>query len=131
MTTTFIYKDADGELTLDTTNGHIHLKLSSEKNRTRKIGWLTKNDDGFLSYFKEDKESEVFRKANAWSINFNVFKFLPANESTINIRTEKAIYRITKKRAIECGSFLYFKSSGIERKFYINRDFFLIEENKQ
>jgi len=126
MDTTFIYKDEDGQLTLDSKTGDILLRLATEK-RIRNIGWLTKNTNGFISYYKNDEEKQVFKKANSWSINYNVFRFLPANESTINIRTERGIYRITKKRGIESGSFLYFKTSGIERKFYINRDFFTFE----
>lgn len=124
----FIYKDEDGELVMDKTNGHVLLKLASEKDRIRKIGWIARNTDGVISYYKEDEEKNVFRKTDAWSINFNVFKFLPSEHSTINIKTEKAIYRISKGRAMEVGSFLHFKQSGIELKFYISREFFTKED---
>lgn len=126
--TIFIYKDEDGELSLDSTNGNIRLILASEKGRVRKIGCIARNPNKVLSYYKEDEESQVFRKANAWSINYNILSFLPSPDSTINIKTEKAIYRITKGKAEEVGSFLYFKTVGIERKFYINRDHFTIED---
>ena len=125
----FIYKDEDGELVLDKNTGNINLTLASEVTRIRKIGCIAKNKvDGSLSYYKEEKEKDVYRKKDAWSINYNILKFLPADESTINIKTEKYIYRITKKKALEVGSFLYFKKSGIELKFYVNRDFFIKED---
>ena len=127
--TVFIYKDDDGELALDKTNGHILLRLASEPSRTRRIGCIARNKKGGeLSYYKEEKEANVYRRKDAWSINYNIIKFLPSDESSINIKTEKYIYRITKKKALEVGSFLYFKSSGIELKFYVNRDFFEKED---
>ena len=125
--TVFIYKDDDGELSLDKTNGNIRLILSSEGGRVRKIGCIARNNAGFISYYKEDREAEVFRKNDSWSINWNIMSFLPNPESTINIKTEKAIYRITKAQAEISGSFLYFKTVGIERKFYIPRSFFYQE----
>lgn len=126
--TIFIYKDDDGELSLDKTNGNIRLILASEKGRVRKIGCIARNNDKKLSYYKEDEESQIFRKTDSWSINYNILSFLPSPESTINIKTEKSIYRITKAKAEQVGSFLYFKTVGIERKFYINRDHFTIED---
>lgn len=126
--TIFIYKDEDGELSLDNTNGNIRLKLTSEGGRVRKIGCIARNPSKILSYYKEDEESQVFRKADAWSINYNILSFLPDPLSTINIKTEKAIYRITKQKAEEVGSFLYFKVVGIERKFYVGREHFTKEE---
>ena len=125
--TVFIYKDTDGELVLDKTSGKINLHLTIEPTRVRKIGCIARNTTGALSYYKEEKEKDIFRKTNSWSINYNVFKFLPSDESTVNIKTETTIYRITKKRATEIGEFLHFKKSGIELKFYINVDYFTKE----
>lgn len=101
----------------------VRLSLASE-NRQREIGFLHENPLGYLSYYKHDHESQVFRKADAWSVNWALLSYLPRDESTINIRTELFIYRITKKEALERGSFLYFKESGIEKKFYIPRRYF-------
>ena len=121
----FIYQDDDGSIVI-TYSGKIVLNLKSE-NRSRNIGVLAKDGKGGISYYKEDKESEIFRKTDSWSLNYNVIKFLEEN-ATINIKTEKFIYRISKSDVIEKGEFLYFKTSGIEKKIYVKRDFFSKEQ---
>ena len=127
--TVFIYKDEDGELALDVKNGVIELRLANERPKVRGIGCIARNKQNkSLSYYKEDREHEIFRKNNSWSINWNILKFLPKPESTINILTEKCIYRITKQTAMNIGSFLYFKEQGIEKKFYIPKESFTIED---
>jgi len=123
----FIYNDKDGVLAVSKPAGIVTLKLASECGRIRNLGCIAKNDKALLSYYKEEKEKDVYRKMDAWSINYNILKFLPNNESTINIKSETCIYRITKKKAMEVGSFLHFQKSGIELKIYINRDHFVKE----
>lgn len=111
-----IFQNEDGTLSID--NNNVVLKLNSE-NRTRNLGTMVTNEKGHLSYFKKDKEKEVFRKTNAWSINNNVLQALPHDDSTITIDSESATYCITKKDAIKYGQFMHFKTSGIEKKIYI------------
>ena len=120
--TKMIYTDTAGTLKVLGT-GEFVLSLNSE-NRVRKLGFLSKNEQGVLSYYKHEKEKDVFRKTNAWSINWNVIQYLPADDSMISIKSETGIYRITKKKAIEVGEFMFFKSSGIEKKIYIRKIFF-------
>ena len=79
--------------------GEVVLQLNSEK-RTRRLGFLAKNENGILSYYKHEKEKDVFRKTNAWSINYNVLQYLPYDNSMINIKSEECIYRITKEKAL-------------------------------
>lgn len=121
-----IYNKADGVLLMNSNTRILSLKLTSEK-RVRKIGWLSMKG-GVLSYFKEAKESNTFRKNNSWGICWAVLDYLPDDNSTINIRSEKAIYRITKREAIESGSFLYFKIIGIEKQFFIPKEQFKTEQ---
>ena len=121
-----IYTDDSGCLKVLGT-GEVVLQLNSEK-RTRRLGFLAKNENGVLSYYKHEKEKDVFRKTNAWSINYNVLQYLPDNNSMINIKSEQGIYRISKHKALEIGEFMFFKSSGIEKKIYVRKIFFDAEE---
>ena len=103
--------------------GEVVLQLNSEK-RTRRLGFLAKNENAVLSYYKHEKEKDVFRKTNAWSLNYNVLQYLPYDNSMINIKSEEYIYRITKEKALQVGEFMFFKSSGIEKKIYVQKIFF-------
>ena len=107
--------------------GEVVLQLNSE-NRTRRLGFLANNESGVLSYYKHEKEKDVFRKTNAWSLNYNVLQYLPNNNSMINIKSEQGIYRVSKQKALEIGEFMFFKSSGIEKKIYVRKIFFDVEK---
>lgn len=124
--TNMIYSDSTGKLHVLRT-GEIELRLNSE-NRVRKLGFFAKNEKGIVCYYKHEKEKDVFRKINAWSINYNVLFYLPEPNSLINIKSEKRIYRITKEKALSIGEFMFFKSSGIEKKIYIRKLFFDVDE---
>ena len=115
------YTDADGSLFVD--GKVITLKLNSQSHY-RNIGWFGTNKDGYKSYFKEEKESATFCIMDAWSVNYKIITLLPDEKSTINIRSEKYIYRITKEKALLLGKFMYFKASGIEKKIYIPKKYF-------
>jgi hypothetical protein len=117
-----IYTDDSGSLKVLGT-GEVVLRLNSEK-RTRRLGFLAKNENAVLSYYKHEKEKDVFRKTNAWSLNYNVLQYLPYDNSMINIKSEEYIYRITKEKALQVGEFMFFKSSGIEKKIYVQKIFF-------
>ncbi len=123
----FIYKDETGCLFVNPKDGTVNIQLVKENGRTRHIGSIAKNKKSQLyGYYKSEKESDIFRKNNSWSINWNVIQFLP-DPSTINIKSETKIFRISKEKALKVGDFLYFKDAGIERKFYIPLDQFEIE----
>lgn len=124
-TVKMIYTDDSGCLKVLGT-GEVVLQLNSE-NRTRRLGFLAKNENGILSYYKHEKEKDVFRKTNAWSINYNVLQYLPYPNSMINIKSEQGIYRISKEKALQVGDFMFFKSSGIEKKIYVRKIFFDVE----
>ena len=122
QTVKMIYTDDSGCLKVLGT-GEVVLQLNSEK-RTRRLGFLAKNENGVLSYYKHEKEKDVFRKTNAWSINYNILQYLPYPNSMINIKSEQGIYRINKQKALDVGDFMFFKSSGIEKKIYVQKIFF-------
>ena len=124
-TVKMIYTDDVGCLKVLGT-GEVVLQLNSEK-RTRRLGFLAKNENAVLSYYKHEKEKDVFRKTNAWSLNYNVLQYLPYDNSMINIKSEEYIYRITKEKALQVGEFMFFKSSGIEKKIYVQKLFFDVE----
>ena len=124
-TVKMIYTDDSGCLKVLGT-GEVVLRLNSE-NRTRRLGFLANNENGVLSYYKHEKEKDVFRKTNAWSINYNVLQYLPYPNSMINIKSEQGIYRVSKEKALQVGDFMFFKSSGIEKKIYVQKLFFDVE----
>jgi len=124
-TVKMIYTDDSGCLKVLGT-GEVVLQLNSEK-RTRRLGFLAKNENAVLSYYKHEKEKDVFRKTNAWSLNYNVLQYLPYPNSMINIKSEQGIYRISKEKALQVGDFMFFKSSGIEKKIYVQKIFFDVE----
>jgi len=124
-TVKMIYTDDSGCLKVLGT-GEVVLQLNSES-RTRRLGFLANNESGVLSYYKHEKEKDVFRKTNAWSINYNVLQYLPYPNSMINIKSEQGIYRISKEKALQVGDFMFFKSSGIEKKIYVRKIFFDVE----
>lgn len=121
----FIYKNNDGVIVIDE-NKRLILKLNSEE-RKRNIGCIALDRRKKLSYFKEEKEKDAYQKMDAWSLNWSVVSWLPEDDSTINIKSETAIYRITKAYAILCGKFLYHKQSGIEKKIYVPKRYWKIE----
>ena len=126
MQQVIVFTDNDGTLQI-CSNQEVVLLLKCES-RVRKLGVIAKDTKTkILSYYKNEKEKDTFRKNNSWSINWNLLNWLNEGAS-INIKSETCIYRITKKQALVCGSFLWFKTSGVERKFYIPKDDFKIEQ---
>lgn len=121
----FIYKDNDGSIIIDK-DRRLILKLNSD-GKNRNIGVIAKDKRSKISYFKEEKERDAYQKMDAWSLNWSVVSWLPDDDSTINIKSETAIYRITKSYALACGQFLYHKQSGIEKKLYIPKRYWSIE----
>tara|TARA_R100000093_G_C1945641_1_gene74391 strand:+ start:248 stop:631 length:384 start_codon:yes stop_codon:yes gene_type:complete len=116
-------KDNDGNsLTIKENNVFLNLKRDKYP---RRIGQILNHSNGKISYFKDEEEIHIYRKANAWSIPYTLAKAL---SGSINIRTEKGIYRITAKDALEHGSFLHFKTQGIEKKIYIPIEKFTFEK---
>jgi len=66
-----------------------------------------------LLYHKFEDEQNIFKKTNAWSVNYTIFEQV----DTIVYETLKHSYTIPKIRAAEFGEVLQF--SGTEKKVYI------------
>tara|TARA_B100000686_G_C16653701_1_gene896952 strand:- start:788 stop:1189 length:402 start_codon:yes stop_codon:yes gene_type:complete len=113
----FAFEDKEGN-SLFIVNNFVNLKLK-KNNYSYRIGQLFKHKDGSFSFFKDEEEKHIYRKANAWSIPYALLEKL---DGDLNIRTEKGIYRISAADARKYGSFLHFKTTGIEKKIYIPLD---------
>lgn len=85
---------------------------------SRQIGKI-KSKKGKLAFVKREKESDKFRKTNAWSIPLSVLKKV----SYVAIQTEKFLYEIDKKTALEKGNTFHFKNST-EIKLYVPVKYF-------
>jgi hypothetical protein len=121
----FIYKNDDGSIIIDP-NRKLILTLNSDGKR-RNIGVIAYDKRKKIGYFKEEKERDAYHKMDAWSLNWSVLSWLPDDDCSINIKSETAIYRITKSYAIACGQFLYHKQSGIEKKLYVPKRYWKVE----
>lgn len=99
--------------------GQAHLKIG--RTREKIIGRIIE-DGANKVYFKPEKLKDVFRQTDAWSLNYALLKSLN-DDDIVNIKTreEKQIYWLTVKECLELGDFLYFKTSGVEKKIYIPR----------
>jgi len=95
---------------------NLILKLASER-RERNIGKIVFKD-GELIYSKPEKEEDIYRKLNAWSVPYSII----TRVDRITFYTKKDFYRIRTKDIEERMIFLHFKNSGIEKKKYIPLD---------
>ncbi len=98
-------------------DGVIALYLAKE-NRTRLIGSVGETSQGRPFYDKVVKEENRFRKTDAWGLNWDVLELLPL-EAVIRLRSEIATYMIMAREAKSAGDFLFFKTQGFERQFFI------------
>lgn len=109
--------DKDGNKLSVSDEGKATLELSIE-DRIRNIGVIRNG-----TYTKYDEEKHIFRKLNAWSINWELFQLsnkikIVTNEREYTINTGEISPRI-----------LHFRGAGIERKVYIPLKHFNITEN--
>jgi len=100
-------EDTQGNVIMIGPAGRVKLNLIKET-RTRNIGTFQNK-----IYRKYDEEQHIFRKLNAWSINYEMFKI----SDKVEVKTKKRTYTIDTT-AIK-GHILNFKDAGIERKIYI------------
>lgn len=130
MTTTVNYKldtilnsedDVGNKMVFN--DGQLYLKLKGETN-ARFLGYITE-DNGSIKYTKFERESNIMRKNNSWSIAFEILKQV----DRIEYKTDKRTYRIDQQTAMDQGSFLHFKNSGYERKIYIPLEHWNCEGN--
>ena len=101
-------EDKDGNILSISSEGKVTLKLSKESPRIRNIGEYSNKE-----YSKYDEEKHIFRKLNAWSINYEMFKI----SNVITINTKQGSYKLDTKNVD--GQLLTFKETGIETKIYL------------
>ncbi len=98
--------------------GNVELRLKGEAGRTRKIGrvYRGKKSDKLI-YKKYVKQENLYRKFNAWGINYEIYK----NVEAIIIHTDNGDkYRIITSEVEK--NYLHFKKIGFELQVFIHLD---------
>lgn len=124
----FIYKDKDAQLLINEA-GQVLLFLATES-RARDLGCITLFDDE-TSYYKTEKESNTFRKLDAWGINHNIVKYLPTPNSLVCIKTEIGYYTIRKGNIEKYGKFMHFQQKGFELQIFVPKNQFAFTSHEQ
>lgn len=76
-------------------------------------------------FTKHEKEKDIFRKLNAWSVPY----FIWTKVDGIHVITEKFEYKLLKEQIVdEDKTILHFQDSDTEVKVYLNRDSFHIQK---
>jgi hypothetical protein len=92
-------------------------------NFKRNIGSIiVDNSENILIYYKEISfNKHLFRKTNSIGFNWVVLDKL-RNEDMIHVldKDETKLYIINVEEAKKVGSFLFFKSQGFEKQFFIS-----------
>ena len=114
------YKNTDANgITLTIKNGNVSLKRAGGNSRS--LGVIA-DHGGYYVWTKHERDADIFRANNSWSIPYEVFRILP-ERCIIKFITDRRTYTITKKyieRYKESHDvFLYFKKTGYEKKIYI------------
>lgn len=91
--------------------GRITLKIVSEGNRTRNLGYIK---DDSLHVTRDDEH--IFRKLNAFGFNFNLLKRTDIF-SSVTVIYRGLFYRIPKKTIIDFGKVMNFKNSSDGNSF--------------
>ena len=98
-----------------------NLYLTERGERKKFLGRITKRGE-VVRWDKKESLKDVFRKTNAWSLPYELFKILPEH-TIISFFDGIHRYTITKEKINEYMKihdvFLWFKTSGVERKIYI------------
>lgn len=100
-------------------SGNILLKLKGE-NRARHIGNIRVMRGDIKYYYKGfNSKKHIFRKNNSIGVNWYILNKMDNKGILVFTDENKKEYKITKEKAKEVGSFLFFKSQGFERQFFI------------
>lgn len=97
-----IYKPEEG--------GKVYIDIDGE---VRAIGHILLGENNII-YTKFEDETNIFRKTNAWSINYTILPHV----DHIHYDTRTYDYVITKERALEFGQFFHFQDTT-ELKLYV------------
>ena len=102
-------------------DGVVFLK-KHEENFNRKICFVTEKPDidriTLIYYY--DKSSHLIKINNSLGINYTLLSLLKDTDIIKFIeKNDNDFFIFTVKRALEIGSFLHFKTEGVEKLFYI------------
>ena len=109
-------KDVDGNLYIVNPDNKIYIRHPNT-DRMRMIGFLASVNEKEIAYVKHEEESQRFRKTNAWSIVWQIAKFV----DLIYFITKKESYKLTRDEMTINGQFFHF-SSSTEKKIYVPVD---------
>ena len=105
--------DNNGNRMIISSSGGITLLLKGQ--RPKNIGSIS-FDGECTNYVKDDKESQIFRKNNSWSLCSEVLKYV---NGTVTIKTKLYDYKISIEDIKVFGTYLWFLNQGYERKIYV------------
>lgn len=88
----------------------------------RSIGAI-KRDNNKSIYTKSVTTKHIFKKTNAWGINWVILNQLGAGGEVVLRCSNGITYSITAQKAKEHGSFLHFKNKGFELQYFIPLEF--------
>lgn len=104
--------------------GHFKLLLKRSDHKEFNIGEVFECKNGFVgwNYVKYEKEANIHRASDSWSINYDVLKTL--FQGHVIIHTEIGRYNVAAMYAMTQGIFLHFKKAQIEKKIYLKKSLF-------
>ena len=113
----FTKTDNDGN-SLRCHRGNVELRLRNENGKVRKIGRIYEGKKtGKLIYKKYVKQENIYRKFNAWGINYEIYK----NVDAIIIRVDNGDkYQIITSEVEK--DYLHFKKIGFELQVFVHLD---------
>lgn len=104
-------------------NGIIWLSLHNKPERQLKIGVILeiqKNGNTLLVFQKNEKEKDLHRATNSWSLPNFIYQRIDA----FTVITEMCIYKCLKSKMEREINWLHFLDSGTEKKVYIGLNLF-------
>lgn len=119
----FRYRDEVGNSLLCGNEGSLTIQLASGESRN--IGRVEQVGESY-HYVKSEKANGIFRKNNSWSVPWFILSKL-GDMGVVKFIYDNKIYSISANDAKKHGDFLWFKTSGIEKKIYIPLNFWKIE----
>lgn len=117
--------EEDGNI-LKCRNGKLTLKLQGQA--MREIGQLyTHSKSGKVWYVKGGLKASkhVMRKNDSWGLMWCVLERLP-EDARISIESDVGSYKIALQAAKQAGSFLWFKTQGFEKQFFVPRSNWIV-----
>jgi len=89
------------------------------------IGEMMQMPDGKWAYYKRtSRDKHLFRKLNAYGLNYLFLSILPGDTEVIVDEMDGDMYKSTVKEILQNGTFLNFKKEGYELQIFMPLDQF-------